>query len=90
MREQARVFASGESVVSLQGTVDRRFEDARRDRETRHEELRVRIDNIEKGDAKGEGKSLGQGAMIALIVGAVAFVGTILGIVTALANVATG
>ncbi len=93
MREQARVFASGESVVSLQGTVDRRFEDARRDRETRHEELRVRIETIEKGDVKqlptAEGKSLGQGAMVAIIVGAVSLVGTILGIFVVLSNVLT-
>ncbi len=90
MREQARAFASSESVTLLQAVIDRRFDEARRDRETRHEELRVRIESIEKGDAKGEGKSLGQGATIAIIVGAVAFVGTVLGIVSALANVATG
>ncbi len=90
MREQARAFASSESVVALQGTIDRRFEDARRDRETRHEELRVRIETIEKGDVKQEGKSLGQGATVAMIVGAVAFVGTVLGIVVAIVGVVTG
>ncbi len=90
MREQQRAFASSESVTTLTGVIDRRFEEARRDRESRHEELRVRIESIEKGDVKQEGKSLGQGALVAIIVGAVAFVGTVLSIVSALANVATG
>ncbi len=90
MREQARAFASSESVSLIQAVIDRRFDEARRDRETRHEELRVRIESIEKGDVKLEGKSLGQGATVAMIVGAIAFVGTVLGIVVAIVGVVTG
>ncbi len=56
----------------------------------RYDELRERIIAIEKADVKGEGKQLGQTAMVALIVGAVSFVATILGIVIVVANFATG
>jgi hypothetical protein len=44
---------------------------------------------IEKGDVKQEGRSLGQGATIAVIVGVVTFVGTVLGIIVLLANLTT-
>ena len=45
---------------------------------------------VRETDVKAEGRSLGQGATIAIIVAAIGFVGTILGIIIALANVATG
>jgi hypothetical protein len=48
--------------------------------------LTDRIIAIEKLDIKGEGRALGQGAVVALIVGAVSFVGAILGIVIVVAN----
>ncbi len=89
MRDQQRTLATAEALGLLQEAVLRGREDERREREQRHEELRVRIDNIEKGDVKQEGKTLGQGATVAMIVGAIAFVGTVLGIVVALVGVVT-
>ncbi len=53
------------------------------------ENLRAAIVNIEKGDVKQEGKSLGQGAVVALIIGAVSLIGTVLGILVVLSNVLT-
>ena len=41
---------------------------------------------LEKGDAKQEGRVLGQGAIVALIVGAIGVTGTIITIVVLLAN----
>lgn len=48
--------------------------------------LTDRIIAIEKLDIKGEGRALGQGAVVAIIVGAVSFVGAILGIVIVVSN----
>ncbi len=55
----------------------------------RLDELRTAIVTLEKSDVKGEGKQLGQGAVIAAIVGAVAFASTVLGIIIVIVNVAT-
>lgn len=51
--------------------------------------LTDRIIAIEKLDIKGEGKAIGQGTVIAVIIGAVTFIGTILGILIVVANFAT-
>lgn len=51
--------------------------------------LTDRIIAIEKLDIKGEGRAIGQGAVVAIIVGAVSLVGTILGILIIVANFAT-
>jgi biopolymer transport protein ExbB/TolQ len=55
----------------------------------RIDEMRERIVAIEKGDVKQEGRGLGQSATVAIIVGAIGLVGTILGIIVVLANLAT-
>jgi hypothetical protein len=52
--------------------------------------LMERVTNIEKGDVKQAGQRIGQGTVIATIVGAITFVGVVLGIVIVLANFATG
>jgi len=51
--------------------------------------LTDRVIAIEKLDIKGEGRSLGQGAVIATIVAAVGFAATLLGLIVVLANVLT-
>jgi hypothetical protein len=48
--------------------------------------LTDRVIAIEKLDIKGEGRALGQGATVGIIVGAIGLVGTILGIVIVAAN----
>jgi hypothetical protein len=58
-------------------------------RKDTYDALVERVITIEKLDIKGEGKSLGQGAVIAAIVGSVGFVGTLLGLIVVLANVVT-
>lgn len=90
LREQAAAFAPAESLALLQRELDRRFADTTKHTDERYEENRRRIEAIEKGDVKQEGKSLGQGATVAIIVGAVSLVGTVLGIVIVLSNFATG
>ncbi len=55
----------------------------------RLDELRLSITAIEKGDVQQEGKSRGQGMVIAAIVGTVSFAGAALAIVILLANYAT-
>lgn len=47
-----------------------------------------RVIAIEKLDIKGEGRTIGQGVVIAAIVGTVAFIATLLGIVAVIANLA--
>lgn len=51
--------------------------------------LTDRVIAIEKLDIKGEGRQLGQGATVALIVSSVGFVATILGIIVVLSNLVT-
>jgi hypothetical protein len=53
------------------------------------QQLTDRVIAIEKLDIKGEGRSLGQGAVIATIVAAVGFAATLLGLIVVLANVLT-
>jgi hypothetical protein len=70
--------------------LDQRHEDNRKHTDERYEDNRKRIETLEKGDVKQEGKALGQGAVIAIILGAISATGVILGIIITLANVATG
>lgn len=51
--------------------------------------LTDRVIAIEKLDIKGEGRTLGQGAVLAAIIGVVSFVATVLGIIIVVVNVAT-
>lgn len=101
LREQARAFASSERLdsvssaidrrlIDMQQMLDRRFADATKHTDEKHEANRQRIEAIEKKDVKGEGKSLGQGTVVAIIVGAIALMGTLLTIVIAVANALTG
>ena len=48
-----------------------------------------RVINLEKSNVKVEGRSLGQGTIVGLIVGAVTLVGTILGIIVVASNLLT-
>jgi hypothetical protein len=94
LEEKARDTATMAMDKRLEGMNE--FRDQLRDqqgtfvRREVYDALEVRVTNIEKGDIKGEGKALGQGTVIAVIVGAVAFVGAILGIIVVVVNIATG
>ncbi len=85
--DMIRSLASRDSVDVITKDVDRRFEEARKDRERRHEELRLAIITLERTDVKAEGRGLGQGAVVAYIVTAVGLVGSILAILIVMANV---
>ncbi len=85
--DMIRSLASRDSVEVITKDVDRRFEEARKDRERRHEELRLAIITLERTDVKAEGRGLGQGAVVAYIVTAVGLVGSILAILIVMANV---
>lgn len=100
LREQATTFASSEkldafmaSVVqrfdAMQATIGQRFADVAKHTDDRYEDNRKRIEAIEKLDTKAEGRTLGQGAIVALIVTAIGIVGGLLGIVVVLSNFAT-
>ncbi len=84
-----RNLATRDSVDVIIKDVDRRFEESRKDRERRHEELRLAITSLERSDVKAEGKGIGQGATVAYIVTAVGLVGSVLAIVIVLSNVLT-
>ncbi len=90
INELVRTLASRDSVDVITKDVDRRFEESRKDRERRHEELRLAISTLERTDVKAEGKGIGQGAMVAYIVTAVGLVGSVLAILIVLSNVVTG
>jgi hypothetical protein len=70
--------------------IDKRLEERDKAWALRFEDSLRAITNIEKGDVKQEGKQLGQGAVVAIIVGAISVVGAILGILVVIANFATG
>ncbi len=89
INEMIRQLAPKETLDVFIKEVDRRFEDARKDTERRHEELRHAITTLERTDVKAEGKGIGQGAMVAYIVTAVGLVGTILGILIVASNLLT-
>lgn len=69
---------------------DRRFDDLRLENNRRYAELRGRVEVIEKLDVKGEGRQLGQAAVIGLIIGSVGFFSTLLGIIIVAVNILTG
>lgn len=100
LRDQARTFATnaefqqamagmGTRLDQIQGALDRRFLDTVKHTDERYEENRRRIEAIEKTDVKGEGKALGQGTVVAIIIGAISLVGTVLGIIIVISNFAT-
>lgn len=88
---------SSEALVKAESSMDKRLESVAKLLEERDKAWGVRfedtlraITNIEKLDVKAEGKSLGQGTVIAIIVTAISVVGTILGIIIVLSNLVTG
>lgn len=64
-----------------------------KEHDRRYEEQRAAIINLEKGDvgdrSMGRGRAIGQGVVIAAIIGTVSFAGTVLGIVIVIVNIAT-
>ncbi len=89
LNDVIRSLAPKETLEVFIKDVDRRFEESRKDRERRHEELRLAITTLERTDVKAEGKGIGQGATVAYIVTAVGLVGSVLAIVIVLSNVLT-
>jgi hypothetical protein len=87
--DMTRTFATKEALDSHLSESDRRIQDIRATYDRRVEELRNRVELIEKGDVKQEGRGIGQAATVAAIVAAVGFFATLLGIVIVLANVFT-
>lgn len=90
LNDMIRQLAPKETLEVFVKDVDRRFEESRKDRERRHEELRQAISILERTDVKAEGKGMGQGAMVTYIVTAVGLVGSLLAIVIVLSNVLIG
>jgi hypothetical protein len=72
-----RTLATKETVDGYQSHTNQRMD-----------ELRDKIVAIEKGDSKAEGRQLGQGAVVGIIVTAVFVASAVLGIVVVLANFA--
>jgi F0F1-type ATP synthase membrane subunit b/b' len=81
LRDQARQLASQEAVDVMRGEIDRRFSEQSRYITEKYEDNRKRIEAIEKGDVKQEGKGLGQAGLIAAIVTAIVVAGLIIGII---------
>jgi hypothetical protein len=77
------------TLEAMRKEYDRRIAEAIEAAERRYTENRLRIESLEKGDVKGEGKALGMSNVAALIVGGAGLVATILGIVIIIANFAT-
>ncbi len=84
LNDMIRQLAPKETLDVFTKEVDRRFEDARKDTERRHEELRQAITTLERTDVKAEGKGIGQGAMIAYIVTAISVLGSLIVLVNLL------
>ena len=87
--EQAadKLFAKVEGEIkTFREDTDRRFREARELADKQHNELRLSITNIEKGDVKTEGKGIGQAAVVSYIaLGVSALVG-IFAIISYLGN----
>jgi hypothetical protein len=89
LRDQARTFASIERVEGMAREFDRRVSDAITTAQAWYENNRQRIEAIEKGDVKTEGKGIGQAGTVASIIAAVTITGAILGILVLVANFMT-
>ena len=81
MREAQKTYASTERFDALAVEVDRRFADTTKHIDERAESNRARIEALEKGDVRSEGKGLGQTAVLGAIVTAIVIAGIIIGIV---------
>lgn len=75
LSDQSHTFATRDLLDSMENQFN-----------TRMSVLTDRVVVIEKGDVKNEGKSLGQSAVIALIIAAAGFILTVLTIVIIVAN----
>lgn len=84
LNDVIRQLAPKETLEVFIKDVDRRFEESRKDRERRHEELRQAITTLERTDVKAEGRGIGQGAMIAYIVTAISVLGSLIVLVNLL------
>lgn len=86
--DQALAVSKSDSALDKRlESIDRRFTDASKHTDDRYEENRRRIEALEKGDVRGEGKELGRNTMVGIIVGAIGLVGTLLGILVVASNV---
>lgn len=81
LREQATHLATQEAFDAYRGETDRRFNEATARTDERFESNRKRIEAIEKGDVKAEGRGLGQSATIAAIVLGLTVAGVIVGLI---------
>lgn len=86
LRDQAKSFASSESVQQLTREFDRRIVETQKLAAGQYETNRQRIEMLEKGDVKQEGRGLGQAGVIAAIVVSITAIGTVLGIIIILMN----
>jgi hypothetical protein len=75
-----RFAAEGGTLDALRKEYDRRITEAIESAGTRYEENRKRIEALEKGDVKGEGKAAGLSTAWAVTLGAIGAVGGVLAI----------
>jgi hypothetical protein len=86
LRDQADKLASQESMDAMRVEIDRRFAEATKRTDERFESNRQRIEVLEKGDVKAEGKGLGQSATVAWIVTGLTVLSVVIGIILSLLN----
>lgn len=86
LRDQADRLATQEALDALRIESDRRFAEATKRTDERFESNRQRIEVLEKGDVKQEGRGLGSSATIAWIVTGLTVAGAVLGLVLTAAN----
>lgn len=89
LRDQAKTFASTERVDAFMKENDRRITDTLITTQAWYENNRQRIESLEKGDVKSEGKGMGRDGAIATIVTSIAVTGGVLGIIVVLSNLLT-
>lgn len=89
LRDQQATFATRDALEVLRAEIDRRFGEQSHLTQERYETNRASITTLEKADVKGEGRSLGQGAVIAAIIGTVGLAATLLGMIIVIANFVT-
>lgn len=78
---------AAEALDTLRKDTDRRFNEMRNATEAQAAIFRNAINNLEKGDSKVEGKSIGQSAVIAGIAVVVGILGTLVGMAIGLSTV---
>jgi len=73
-------------LETTRGDIDRRFSEVTKQGELHYEENRRRIEALEKGDVKEEGKGAGQAAVWAVIIASIGAIGGILSVLIMLSN----